>query len=238
MNGTIITIDSNEAMHHPEFTRMQWEGCLVCVAPLLAGDVQIAMPDGTVILIERKAPHDLMESVKDRRLFNQVTEMKAVTDWVYVLVHGIMIPTDAGEKTSYMHPNGQWISRDWQWGSIQGILISCQELGTVVMHDNDFHGAIQRIMQRSRNEVKIAPRREQYVFSPAESLLMTVPGIGAHKAQEIMSTFGGVLGVALEWLTDPGMFEPKIDGIGAKTKLAANEFFNGKLELNTEAVNE
>lgn len=229
--SNIITIDFNESIHHPETAAMQWPDCLTMVAPLPAGDVRIDMPD-TTILIERKAPGDLLESVKDRRLFNQLAEMRQQTDWVYVLIHGVLIPTSDG-MTRYLQ-NGAWIERQWEWGSIQGTLLSIQEIGAAIVQDTDLHGAIARIMARSRDSIKVPPRRDAYVFSPAESFLMSLPGIGSDKAQKLTALFG-TPGMALEWLTSD-YDQPHIDGIGAKTRQGVEAFLGGKIKLDLGEV--
>jgi len=223
--SNIITIDQNEVIHHPEFMRFAWDDCLVCSAPLPCGDFRIDMPD-TTILIERKAPNDLLESVKDRRLFNQVTEMLAITPWVYVLIHGVVVPTTLG-KTEYKKGD-DWVYRDWDWGSIQGIFTSLQEQGAVIVQDTDLQGAM-------RDTIKVPPRRDVYVFSPAESFLMAIPGIGSDKAQKLSEIFT-VPGFALEWLTsdDPTY----IPGIGEKTRQGVREFLGGIVTIQLEATNE
>lgn len=225
--ASIITIDFNESIHHPDFDKLSWPDCLTMVAPLPAGDVRIDMPDAT-ILIERKAPGDLLESVKDRRLFNQLAEMRQQTEWVYVLIHGVLIPTGDG-KTRYLD-HGKWFDRDWQWGSIQGTLLSIQEIGAAIVQDTDLHGAIARIMARSRDSIKIPPRRDAYVFSPVESFLMSLPGIGSDKAQKLTALFG-TPGIALEWLTSD-YDQLHIDGIGKKTRQGVEDFLGGKIKLD------
>ena len=39
------------------------------------------------------------------------------------------------------------------------------------------------------------------------------------------------LGFALEWLSKPGEFEPKIAGIGSGIKQKINEYFGGEIEV-------
>jgi ERCC4-type nuclease len=229
--SNIITIDQNEATHHPEFMTFTWDDCLVCSALLPCGDFRIDMPDAT-ILIERKAPGDLLESVKDRRLFNQVTEMLAITPWTYIVIHGVIIPTEDGVEYK---SGGKWQKRDWSWASIQGVFTSLQEQGAVIVQDTDIQGAISRIMNRSRDTIKVPPRRDTYVFSPAESFLMAIPGIGSDKAQKLSEIFT-VPGFALEWLTsdDPTY----IPGIGEKTRQGVREFLGGIVTIQLEATNE
>jgi ERCC4-type nuclease len=223
----IVAVDFNESTHHPEFAAFQWPDCITMVQSLPAGDFRIDKPDST-ILIERKAPGDLMESIKDRRLFNQIADMVKTTPWVYVIIDGVLMPTGDG-MTRYFS-GGKWTDRAWEWGSIQGTLLSIQELGAAIVFETDMHAAIKRIMARSHNDIKVAPRRDAYVFSPAESFLMALPGIGSDKAQKLVGALH-IPGICLEWLT--GDFDqPKIDGIGPKTKHGIQAFLGGKIILD------
>lgn len=224
MTGAIITIDTNEATHHPEYLRMSWDGCLVSSANLAAGDFQIIVPDGTTILIERKSVPDLMASIADGRLFNQVAEMVKITPWCYVMIYGVMMETETG--TSYAK-GGEWVEREWSWSSIQGSLLSVQEMGCGIVYTTDIHATISQLMNRSRNDVKIAPRREPYTFSPHETVLMSLPGIGSKKAQEILAVMPS-LGMALEYLTGHADVSA-IQGIGSKTRDNMRQFFGGKM---------
>lgn len=220
MNGCIITIDTNDAL---QTGLMQWDGALVSIASLPCGDLKILCPDGKTILIERKTPRDLLDSIKDGRLFNQVAGLVGSADFAYVVI--------TGNFTAYAERvmAGDELT-NWTWHSLQGALLSIQQLGCAILYDPDYHGAVERIANRSRNDVKVAPRREAYVFTSGENVLMSLPGIGSNKAVEIMKIFPSV-GLALEWLSDPGMFEPKIPGIGTGIKQKINEFLGGKVEV-------
>lgn len=220
MNGTIITIDSNDAL---QVGNLQWPGTLVSIAHLPFGDLKANCPDGATILIERKTPRDFLDSIKDGRLFNQVSGLVEGSDFAYMVITGNFTPyadrVMAGDELT-----------NWTWHSLQGALLSIQQLGCAILYDNDYHGAVERIINRSRSDIKIAPRREPYVFNQAESLLMALPGIGGNKAMEILKHFP-TPGYALEWLSDPGMFEPKVLGIGSGIKSRINEFLGGKMEI-------
>lgn len=230
MNGTIITIDSNDAL---QVGNLQWPGTLVSIAHLPFGDLKANCPDGATILIERKTPRDFLDSIKDGRLFNQVSGLVEGSDFAYMVVTGGFVP-EYDDNVAYWGVGNDvhrgFKSTNWTWHSLQGALLSVQQLGCAILYDPDYHGAVERIINRSRSDIKIAPRREPYVFSQAESLLMALPGIGGNKAMGILKHFP-TPGYALEWLSDPGMFEPKVLGIGSGIKTKINEFLGGKMEI-------
>ena len=184
MNGTIITIDTNENMHHPEHKTKLSEMGALCNINQLDYDFHIIAPDGATIGIERKTPRDYLDSIKDGRLFNQGKNLVESVQWPYVVIDGIFCPY--GGFVSIV--NDKELTK-WQWHSLQGSLISLQEMGIAIVYDPDFHGAVKRIVNRSRDSVKIAPRRDSVVYSEQESTLMTLPGIGSKKAVEYLKMF-------------------------------------------------
>jgi ERCC4-type nuclease len=225
MNGVIITIDTNDAI---QVGHLQWPGALVSIASLPAGDLYAMCPDGATILIERKTPRDLLDSMQDGRLFNQIVGLVEGADFAYLLVTGEFMQTKTGVNCVVNSHITDVTGRSWH--SLQGTLLSIQQLGCAILYDPDYHGAVERIINRSRDDIKVGPRRESYVFSPEENVLMALPGIGSNKAVEILKRFPSV-GIALEWLTDPGIFEPKIPGIAGGTKQKIADFIGGKLEV-------
>jgi ERCC4-type nuclease len=218
MNGTIITIDTNENMHHPEHkTKFQEMGAL-CSVKSLDYDFHIIAPDGASIGIERKAPHDYLESIKDRRLFKQGKNLVESVQWPYVVIDGIFCPF--GGFVSIV--NDKNLTK-WSWSSLQGSLISLQEMGITIVFDPDFHGAVKRIVNRSRDDIKIAPRRESVVYSEQESTLMTLPGIGGKKATEYLAQFE-TLGNAIMQLQTPELAD-NIKGWGKKSAQKLYDYF-------------
>lgn len=228
MKGVIVTVDSNEITHHPEFLKMDLDGCLVVGGKLQAGDFRINKPDGSIVLIERKSPRDLLESIRDRRLFNQMADMLEVTKWSYLLVNGHLRQSPEG-NVDYSR-RGVWEKTMWTWGSIQGSLLSLQELGALILYDVHVPDAIRRIVKRSQSNVKIEQRRKSHIYSKDESVLMAIPGIGGSKAHDIMMHFP-TPGYALEWLTNERHEEPKIKGISNATKRKIINFFGGNIVL-------
>jgi hypothetical protein len=123
------------------------------------------------------------------------------------------------------------VESNWSWHSLQGSLISLQEMGITIIYDPDFHGAVDRLVRRSRNDVKVAPRRQAYVFSPVEQVYMSFDGIGSDRAQKIAVEFPNV-GEGLQWLTD--LTAKSIAGIGVKTKTKIIEQIGGRIFFASE----
>lgn len=227
MKGAIITIDANDHMHVGD---LKWDGAIVMVAPLQFGDLQILHPNGYKILIERKTPNDLLQSMKDGRLINQVVGMVDGADFAYLVVSGFFFQRLNGEVAHFESERSHTDISGWQWHSLQGQLASIQQLGCTIWYEPDYHEAVRLIMNRSYGNVKIKARREPYIFSETENVLMALPGIGSKKATEIMGKFPTV-GYAIEWLSKPGEYEPRIPGIGTGIKQKINEFLGGEMEL-------
>ncbi len=239
MIGAMVTIDLNEHAHHSTHKATFESMGALCEVKQLPYDFEIACPDGEVVTIERKTPRDLLDSIKDGRLFNQVADMVAKTRWAYVIIEGGFLEvagTVAGSRAvgEYNYPvvyDEFGESTAWSWESVQGALLTVQDMGAGVVCDSDFHGGVKRLVNRSRGDVKIAPRRHSYTFSPHEAFYMAFDGIGSKKAIDLARTFP-FLGDGIAWLHeyDEGDKQPKIAGIGNKQiekniRLSGGRFF-------------
>jgi ERCC4-type nuclease len=219
--SAIVTFDTNEIAHHPEYLNLRIDGCVqIAQRKLAAGDIEIMIIGGDTILIERKSKEDLLESIRDNRLSNQVLRMTQITNECYLLITDNLEVGTAGLGGYVVAGTG------WNWGSIQGILRSVQQAGCCVMYDLDLAGAIGRIINYNRDARIIMPRKDARAATPQEAFLMGIPNIGIERAQLLLSHFG-TPAMVLEWLTGNG--EPAIAGIGNATRKAVNNFFGGKL---------
>ena len=236
--NAIITIDQREPQHVKNLT---WDGCITQIATLEYGDFSIMCPDGSTLLIERKTPSDLLGSIKDGRLSNQVAGLVGAGAWPYLLieipfhadVNGMACYRD-GDSRNYdtMMPDGTPAkSTNWQWVSIQGQLLSIQEMGCAIIYDPDPHNAIKQLIGRSRNDVKVKPRREPYIFSPKEQVLMALPGIGSKKALEFLELFNDNVALALMALTAEYDGKDRIPGWGKKSRDSLVELLGYPLEV-------
>jgi len=230
--NAIITIDQREPQHVKNLT---WDGCITQIATLEYGDFSIMCPDGSTLLIERKTPSDLLGSIKDGRLSNQVAGLVGAGAWPYLLIEGIFFPIGDGSVNYFTGYDGKYKQSEsytnWQWASIQGQLLSIQEMGCAIIYDPDPHNAIKQLIGRSRNDVKVKPRREPYIFSPKEQVLMALPGIGSKKALEFLELFNDNVALALMALTAEYDGKDRIPGWGKKSRDSLVELLGYPLEV-------
>jgi ERCC4-type nuclease len=214
-------VDSREPDH---IKRLSF-GCPSMVQTLETGDLHIATDDDKLLIIERKAAMDFVNSIKDGRLFNQVARAKQITPYVYVVIVGSILPVRGG-KTAI---NGNLTG--WDYAAIQGVMVSIQELGAMIIHcadDNDFVAAVVRLANRSRDVIPVMPVRDAAIFGGAETILASLPGIGVKKAVDLLAHFPNA-GSALWFLTDIEDTKTKIPGIAENTKKNIVKLLGGKL---------
>ncbi len=223
-----VAMSRNEKYHHPEM----WDA-IARICPIVEmedrhGDFHVICDDDNMLIIERKAAMDFVNSIRDGRLFNQVARAKQITPYVYVVIVGSILPVRGG-KTAI---NGNLTG--WDYAAIQGVMVSVQELGAMIIHcadDNDFVACIVRLANRSRKAIPVMPVREAHVFGGAEVILASLPGIGAKKAADLLKVFPNV-GTALWFLTDLDGNEQKVAGIADGTKQNIVKLIGGSLNFN------
>ena len=211
-----VLIDSREP---PDIKQLDF-GVPTIVTALDAGDVIATCNDDHTLVIERKTPSDLLGSIKDGRLFQQCHKMRALSEFCYLAIIGRMDMV----KENKVRVDGYRIT-GWNWDSVQGALLTIQEIGIGIVYGSDFKSCIERLARRERDGVTIHPRRQSEPMTPDEAFLASLPGIGAMKAKEILGH--GPACWALDWLTDiPGDLRSdtlKIPGIGWKKKVAIRD---------------
>lgn len=208
---TAVMLDSREPAN---ITAMRFGGAPTVVTTLQSGDLWATTDDGTLLVVERKTPNDLLASIKDNRLFGQVTAMRERSAWVYVVITGVLSHTLDGKVIANERTTG------WDWDSVQGALLTVQELGAgVVMCRGDewYEDAVLRLARRDHSKEKaIQPRTQGHILSGAEQILTSLPGIGLERAQRLLNYFDNAAH-ALAWLTWMGTFA-EVEGIGDGTK--------------------
>ena len=179
------------------------------VAMLETGDFLGICGDGTIILVERKAVGDLLNSIADGRLFDQCRRLRAATQWCYLVIVGSLQPALNGKTLA----DGR--QYDWDWARVQGALLTVQELGVLILYcasDLDYVATLDRLAERSRGDVRIAPHRAGIPLTPGECVLTGLPGIGEHLAQRIL-VYCPSPAWALAMLTDVSL-PANVPGIG------------------------
>lgn len=223
-----VIIDNREP---PHIQKLNF-GCPSMVQCLETGDLHIATNDDKLLIVERKAAMDFVNSIKDGRLFNQVARAKQITPYVYVAIVGSILPVRGGKTAINGNVTG------WDYSAIQGVMLSIQELGASIVFcadENDFLPCMVRLANRSRDAVPVMPVREAAIFGGAENVLASLPGIGVKKAADLLKHFPNV-GYALWFLTDIDDKQTKIPGIAENTKKNIVRMLGGK--LNFEPIGE
>jgi ERCC4-type nuclease len=223
-----VTFDSRE----PQWVKnLTMHGAAIAVAPLPAGDAEIYLDDGQVLIVERKASEDFLLSIKDGRLFDQASRLverrtteqlsgQPISTWPYILITGTLRPsgkdmviTDRGETA-------------WHWESVNSAILTLQEMGVFVgfaRDDGDYERALLALGNRKRGEVRVMPARSFELVSPQAAFLMGLPGIGEERSSQILQRSGNNLSTALVGLTDPALKQPVI---GKAVQTSVRRFLN------------
>lgn len=205
-----IMIDQRE----PDYIRAQFPEAAVTL--LDVGDAWVACEDGNILLIERKTSDDLLASLRDGRLLEQISRLVEMrldqqlrgmpqTYWPYLIITGPLQPDASGHA---------WTGREtgWAWNAVQGALLTVQEMGCYVVHcpsDTEYGKTINMLANRSRTlEVDILPQRQPAPVDAKSVFLMGLPGIGLERARQILDWAGGILAHALIGLCDPEIKTP------------------------------
>ena len=203
-------VDSREPTWCQELT---FGGVPVAVTMLDAGDVMVATDDGAIIVVERKTATDLLNTLRDDRLFPQLQRLHDMTPWGYLVVCGSLHGSPGGKCWA----NG--VETGFNWWSVQGALITAQELGVHVVYlasDLEYEQAIIRLANRDRGTVRVKPARDTTIISDAEAMLTALPGIGPEKAQALLA-YCGTPAYALQYLS--GDWDgPTAPGLGEGTR--------------------
>ena len=212
---TSAIIDSRE----PQWVRnLTFGGVPTAQTALDAGDLMATCDDNAILLVERKTPSDLLNTIRDKRLFPQCEGMCKVSPWSYLVITGLLYRDREGHVTvSGAGHTG------WNFDAVQGALLTCQEMGTGVVYcgsDQDYEQTVIRLGNRNRGTVCIKPPRDAYLLKSGEAALAALPGIGVERVQTLMQHFKRPAD-ALVWLCDSACSQ--VPGIGSGIKNAVRQ---------------
>lgn len=211
---TALMIDSREP---DSIKNLKFGGIPTTVTMLETGDIYAVTDDGHTLVIERKTQDDFLNTLKDERLFPQMARMvekrnaqfaagEPVTEWAYLVIEEPFTADRNGKVITSRGVTG------WTWASLQGTLLSIQELGVMVVYANgalDYQDCILRIGRRNRTpEMRVMPAKVPNVLGPAEVFITSLPGIGIERAQEVLEWAGHNVAHALIGLTDMDIKSP------------------------------
>lgn len=211
MSIVSVVIDSRE----PEHIKRLTFGCQAVACNMLdSGDLLAILDDGAMLAVERKTPGDLLNSIRDNRIWAQLVGIRALTKWSYLCITGELHRASDGHVCTDGRVTG------WNWAALQGALLQAQEIGVFVVYaanDADYEDTVLRLAARShRDEMLITPARAPRILNESEQIVCAMPGIGPEKVQPILE-YAGTPAWALSWLT---MLESqeRVPGIGIGTK--------------------
>lgn len=237
-NITALMIDARE----PAWVQALKFGGIPCMVTTLAtGDVQAVTDDGCTLVFERKTPTDFLNSLKDERLFPQLTRMtemrnaqhrmdEPLTYFPYLVITGQFLPNANGKVVADGRETG------WRYNAVMGAILSIQEMGIFVVFANgdlDFEDCILRIGKRDRKpKMQILPARPAQMLGPKAAVLCALPGIGIENMQTILDWSGNNLAHALIGLTDMEIKSP----IGISVRKRIRDLFGLQETENIEIV--
>ena len=208
MSIASCVIDSREPTYIQSLT---FGGVPTAVTALDAGDLLLACDDGALIAVERKTVEDLLGTMREDRLMPQMQRLRQESEWVYLVICGSLSGGNAGRT----YANGK--ETGWSWWSIQGALLTVQELGISIVYvpsEIEYEQAIIRLGNRERGPVRVRPPREAVLVSEGETILASLPGVGPERAKALLD-YCGSPAWALAYLTDDGWVGPNAAGIGS-----------------------
>jgi len=206
-----VMVDTRE----PEWVqKLTFGGVPTAKNVLSSGDVHLATDDSKILVIERKTPDDFLGSLKSNRIFDQGTRMLRLSEWVYVVITGQFERMANGKVTTKQAASngspGHTRITGWNWDAVQGALLTLQEMGIGIVHaagDHDFENACIRLADRERDTVHVPPAREAALFSDAQAVLASLPGIGIERTQAVLK-YAGNAAWGLTWLTELNSNDP------------------------------
>jgi hypothetical protein len=208
-----VLIDSRE----PEWIKnLTFGDSLTTVMELEAGDVHVLCEDGCLLMIERKTPDDLLNTLRDDRLFPQLARLvqpqlddqsrgETVTHRSYLVIDGEITRGPGGKAMT----SGRGLT-GWDYSAVMGTLLTAQEMGVCVVTcgEGEFENTIIRLAARSRTPIRLLPPRPPEILGAGATFLAGLPGIGIERVMKLLEWSDNLPGVALSGLTDLEITSP------------------------------
>jgi ERCC4-type nuclease len=234
----IIIVDQNEKATNPKIvSNLEKYFSKIIIANLNAGDVNIPLDDGSVLAIERKAPHDFLSSIADGRIFEQVESMALHAKYSAFIVTGSFTYRD---KSDMCCIDGQ--DTNWKGASVRSTMNVIQYSGCPVIFcpENKYPEMIAEIYNTvNKPDERRAIRKNRIItFPPIDEriqFLAQFPGIGLKTAEEWLKFAGmmddnadadgyGTIASALEWVTIMSGIDKDVRPLGTNKILTIRKF--------------
>lgn len=168
--------------------------------------------DGTFLAVRYTTGRGLLHEIGEKTLMPAIAKLRERSQWCYLVVSGNLHASDNGQTVA------SDITTKWAWNATQGALWSVQELGCMVVHirsESDLPKTLSLLATRDHQHVRIRTPKEALFMTPAQEILLSLPGIGETLADQLLDHTGGNVIQALAALTNP---TPSVPGVGPKTR--------------------
>lgn len=171
--------------------------------------------DGALLAVLAIQDGEILTAIQTNTLAERCAKLKQLSPWAYLVIIGTLQQHGTDTKC------GSSV-RKWQWSSVEGALLTVQELGVsvcTVPTEADLGAKVLSLARRDRSTKRASHLRDLDYYTLTEQFLLCLPGIGERLAVEIAAHVGQSPLWALIAMTDGS----KLHGIGDKTKAEARQ---------------
>lgn len=197
----------------------QYPDVHVEVGSLPTGDFRI----GQEVIVERKTAIDFVQSIRDKRLFEQVAKMKISFERPIIFIEGDVYATRSE------------ISEDGIDGALSWLTVVEKVSVIHLTSRNQLSRMLVRMAKQAQgdfNEPVLRTKKPTPHALMARYLIEGLPGVGAGSAAKILTHFGSVRAAINASVDD----YRKIDGVGKKTAEKIVEAVNWQVEGDLKEV--
>lgn len=182
------------------------------ILPMPLDDVTclVNCDDDALLSILAIQDSEILTAIQQNTLAEKAAKVKARSPWAYLIIIGSLTQNGTDTKCG---PN----VRKWQWASVEGALLTVQELGVgivTVPTEADLGARVLSLARRDRTTKRASQVRDLDYYTLTEQFLLCLPGVGEKIALDIAQHVGQSPIWALTAMTDTS----QLKGVGDKTK--------------------
>jgi len=153
-------------------------------------DYTLICDDGAIIAIERKTPDDLLGTLAEGRLDDELQRLIKLTQESYLVITGVL----RFNKNRKVITDGRGVTK-WEYYKVMAKLRSIQRDGIIVSfceHDSYFEEHVIGICKTDRSKPKVLmPKRDMIRVGDLERIFLAFPGMGHETFQRLGMYCGG-----------------------------------------------
>jgi ERCC4-type nuclease len=215
MMPNVLFIDTNEPATNPHVVAQISKHFTVIPVKLQAGDINVPLPNGKLVIIERKETSDLLASIGDGRLFEQCERMVTLSPFSFIVVNGGL----HYNEDDMVCIDGR--ITNWHGRSVRNAVLAVQMAGCSVAYTEGV--GLVTILDEiislcgKPDHSPSAHHERAMTFPPIDKrveILSQFPGVGTKRAEALLRWVKqdqvtavedcddfGELGSAIEWAT-------------------------------------